>query len=220
MSASARGLRAARPAVDLDDDASVRRYLETAVRNFEIVDLAVPVLVSVLVLVVLVVAWGVAKTASSVGDYFLVPSVISVAGLAAGGAALGPWWFHRRTRGARFVIVEPDAVVERAELTWSKVLRPGLAVPGGAPSIVRVAARLADGRLLAWTVQAPPQRAPGRRGLRAAVRPLPLPLPERRPVALLGAPEDGRFLLAVEPDGTVLWPVSPAEVVERRRAVS
>ncbi|MGH9064147.1 MAG: hypothetical protein ACRD0L_09310 [Acidimicrobiales bacterium] len=198
--------RAAAVPPDLTDPAAVRAYLERSVLRFEIRDLAVPIVASAWSLAILFWAWGVAKSWASIGDYFLVPCLISAAGLGVAQAALGAWFFNRHRWKGRAVVGEEDAVVARAEVFSAQVARRGAPVPGGPPAVVRVGARFADGRVLAWNVQALPWRG----GVGAGQA--------DRTIATLGAVAHGRWLLAVDRDGEVLWPTEPAAVLEPRGA--
>ena len=189
---------ATRPTVDLDDAEAVRTRLVGAVRSYEIRDTVLPVIGGALAMIVLFVAWGVAKHAWSAGGYFLLPSIISVLGLGAAGAFTGPSLFDHHPKGARAVVVEPDAVVTRARITRVEPVRPGLPMPGGPPAVVRIEARLPSGKLLTWRAQAP-ARPTGIGGRRTD-----------RGLAVLGAPEEGRWLLGLSDDGDVIWALEPA----------
>lgn len=196
---------ATRPPVDLDDADAVRRRLEGAVRSYEIRDTVLPVIGGFLAIVVLFVAWGVAKHTWSAGAYFVLPVIISVVGLGAAGAFTGPSLFDHHPKLARAVVVEPDAVVTRARITRVEPLRPGLPMPGGPPAVVRIEARFPDGELLAWRAQAP-ARPTGIGGRRTD-----------RGLAVLGVPQAGRWLLGLADDGDVIWALEPAAAPRQRR---
>lgn len=189
---------ATRAPVDLDDAEAVRRRLEGAVRSYEIRDTVLPVLGGFLAIIVLFVAWGVAKDAWSAGAYFLLPSILSVLGLGAAGALTGPSLFDHHPKLARAVVVEPDAVVTRVRVTRVEPLRTGLPMPGGPPAVVRIEARFPDGQLLAWRAQAP-ARTTGLGGGRID-----------QGLAVLGVPAPGRWLLGLSGDGDVIWALDPA----------
>jgi hypothetical protein len=184
--------------VDLDDSAAVRSRLERAVRNYEIRDTVLPVVGGALGMIVLFVAWGVFKRSWSAGDYFLLPSLISVIGLGAAGAFTGPSLFDHHPKGARAVVVEPDATVTRARVTKVEPVRPGLPMPGGPPAVVRLHARFPDGEVLGWRAQAP-ARQTGIGGGRSD-----------HGLAVLGVPESGRWLLGLSGNGDVIWALDPA----------
>lgn len=181
----------------LEDPTAVRAHLERCVRNYEIRDLAVPIVANAFVLGWLFWAWGVTYHWSSLGDHFLVPCVISAIGLLAAQVALGAWWFNRHRWGGRVVVVEEDAVVTHADVVVVSVHRKGAPVRLGPPSLVRVGARLPGGETLAWTVQAGAWRD-GVGAARSVGR-----------VALLGAPGAGRWLLGIDASGEILWPTTP-----------
>lgn len=199
-SARGRFVRIARPGSppSLEDRDAVRAHLARSVRNYEIRDLAVPIVANAFVLGWLFWAWGVTYHWSSVGDSFLVPCIVSAVGLVVAQVALGAWWFNRHRWGARVVVAEEDAVVTRADMVVVSVHRKGAPVRLGPPSLVRVGARLPGGETLAWTVQA----AAWRDGVGAAR--------SVGPVALLGAPVPGRWLLGIDANGEILWPTTPA----------
>lgn len=186
------------PAPALHDASAVRSHLVKAVHNYEIRDLVVPIMANIFIVAVLFWAWGVAKSWSSVGDYYLLPCIISAVGLALGQVALAGWWFNRHRWGGRVTVVEEDAVVTRATMVVVSLGRKGSPIPLGRPSLVRVGARLPDGETLAWTVQA----AAWRDGVGAAN--------SGTKVALLGVPAPGRWLLGIDAAGEILWPTSPA----------
>ncbi len=181
----------------LDDVPAVRAHLTAAVRRYEIRDLAVPVAANIFVLAVLFWAWGVAKTWSAVGGYFLVPCIISAFGLVVAQVVLGAWWFNRHRWGGRVTVAEEDATVTHADVVVVSLSRKGAPVPIGPPSLVRVGARLPDGATLAWTVQAAAWRDGAGIG-RSVGR-----------VALLGVPAPGRWLLGIDSNGEILWPTTP-----------
>lgn len=189
--------------IDLDDVEEVRSRLTRAVRNYEIRDTVLPVVGGALGFIVLLVAWGVFKDSWSAGAYFLLPSLISAAGLAAAGAFFGPSLFDHHPKLARAVVVEPDAVVTRARVSRVEMLRPGLAVPGGPPAVVRIEARFPQGELLTWRAQAPAR--PGGIGAGRADQGL----------AVLGVPTQGRWLLSLAGDGDVIWALEPATASPR-----
>lgn len=182
----------------LDNSAAVRAHLVRAVRNYEVRDLAIPVAANFFILAVLFWAWGVAKYWSSVGDYYLVPCIISAFGLVVGQVMLAGWWFNRHRWGGRVTVFEEDALVTNATMVVVSVQRKGAPVPLGPPSLVRVGARLPDGETLTWTVSA----AAWRDGVGAAN--------SGGKVALLGVPAPGRWLLGIDAAGEVLWPTTPA----------
>lgn len=185
------------PPPALDDPSAVRAHLTRIVRNYEIRDLVVPILANIFILAVLFWAWGVAKYWSAVGDYFLVPCIISAFGLVVGQIALAAWWFNRHRWGGRVTVAEEDATVTRADLVVVSMSKKGAPVPLGPPSRVRVGARLPNGETLTWTVQAAAWR--DGTGIGRSVG----------PVALLGVPTPGRWLLGIDSAGEVLWPTTP-----------
>ncbi|HZD64621.1 MAG TPA: hypothetical protein VE152_00825 [Acidimicrobiales bacterium] len=196
----------ARPAPDLDDDQAVRARLSQAVRNFEIIDLAVPMVANAWVLAILFLAWGWAKDVWSAGDYFLLPSLISLIGLALAQVAMGAWWFNRHKWNGRVLVAEEDAVVTQGRVAWTRTRRTGAPVPLGPPYKVLVGVVLGDERVLAFEVQAHLFRggvATGRTGQR---------------VALLGVAAEGTWLLGIDESGEILWPTSPAILVQARSA--
>lgn len=181
----------------LDDASAIRGHLIRSVRNYEIRDLAVPAAANAFILAVLFWAWGVAKTWSPIGDYFLVPCLISAFGLLVGQVTLAGWWFNRHRWGGRVTVAEEDATVTRADLVVVSVTKKGAPIPLGPPSRVRVGARLPTGETIAWTVQAAAWR--DGTGIGRSVG----------PVALLGVPIPGRWLLGIDSSGEILWPTTP-----------
>lgn len=198
--------RVTRPAPDLDDRAAVRARLEQAVRNFEILDLAVPILANAWVIGILFMSWGWEKDVWSAGSYFLLPSLTSLIGLGIAQVAMGGWWFNRHKWGGRVLVADEAAVITPGRVAWTRVRKAGAPVPIGPPSKVLVGVQLPDNRVLAWEVQAHPFRngvAAGRTGQR---------------VALMGVPREGCWQLAVDESGEVLWPTGPAILVQTRSA--
>lgn len=195
-----------RPAPDLDDPVAVRARLTQAVRNVEILDLAVPILANAWALAILFFAWGWAKDVWSAGGYYLLPSLISVIGLGITTVAMGAWFPNRHRWAGRVLVAEEDAVLTTAQVAWTRLRRRGAPVPIGPPSRVLVGAYFPDGWVLAWEVQAHTFRAgvaTGRTGQR---------------VALLGTPTEGHWLLGLAESGEVLWPTSPTIRVQSRAA--
>jgi hypothetical protein len=204
VTAMARRRTAEQAPVDLDDTEAVRDRLVRAVRTYEVRDTVLPVLGGAIGFIVLLVAWGVFKHSWSVGAYFLLPCLISAAGLLAAGAFFGPSMFDHHPKLARAVIVEPDATITRVRLSRVEVLRPGLPVPGGPPAVVRLEVRFPEGDLLSWRAQAP-ARPSGIGSGRSD-----------HGLALLGAPVEGRFLLGLSDDGDVIWALEAAAASARR----
>src|SRR5579875_28248 len=194
------------PAPDLTDSEAVRARLKEAVLHFEILDLAVPIVATAWILGILFMSWGWEKFVWSAGDYYLLPSLTSLIGLAIAQVALAGWWFNRHRWSGRALIATHDAVVTQARVAWVRVRKGGAPVPIGPPSKVLVGAVLPDRRVLAWEVQAHLFRngvAAGRTGQR---------------VALLGVPSEGRWLLGITDSGEVLWPTGPAILVQTKAA--
>ncbi|MGH9102209.1 MAG: hypothetical protein ACRDYD_04385 [Acidimicrobiales bacterium] len=184
--------------VDLSDPAAVRTRLHRAVFLHTLMDLGVPLAAGGFVVVVLIVAWAVVKHAVPWGSYFAVPIIISVVGMGMGGAMMGPWWLNRHPRKGGDVVAEPDATVSAARVERVDLVRPGLLLPGGPPSLVGLVVTLGDGRHLAWSAQVRPRHE----GLGAGQA--------HHAMAVLGNPQPGRWLLGIEASGGVVWPMTPA----------
>ncbi|MGH9066038.1 MAG: hypothetical protein ACRD0J_00715 [Acidimicrobiales bacterium] len=191
----------------LEEDA-VRLRLRRAVYAAEARDLAVPFAVGIWSTFILFLAWGFAKDIWSAGDYFLAPCLISAVGLVAGQIPMGPWWFNRHKAKARVLTADPPEDMSYANISRARVDRAGLPVPGGPPSLVTVEASFPDGRNLVWQVQV---RAQKDAGIGAGV-------PANEPVALLGTPAPGNWLLGLAAGGDILWPTTGVTEMARTHA--